>query len=174
MTYLKTIVAFGLGFLVSFLATQGAPMVGFTTQNISRLAGDVYQGASEVLVFRSGVLVGGVNTSSSIATDGTLNVGGGVATIDQFSLDTFTYNPSSVAANASATASFAWDTTPLPAVGAPCARPGFSQASTTNPELWGFAITANNGVTASGTLTWHNVGAAIDYATGTLKVFCAQ
>lgn len=103
---------------------------------------------------------------------------GGAGTETKKYVTTATWSPGSIAAGATSSTSFALSKagtqSKLPAVGDAC-YVGNELASTTLPESYSFKVTAVDSTTASGTLTYRNLGGtAIVYGSATLNVFCSN
>lgn len=124
-------------------------------------------------------LTGGINiTSSTITSSGivttSLKVGGSSnPAFTKFSHASATYNPPSLAINATTTTTIVFTSaTGIPSLNATCDAK-LSTATTSIAQDWFANIDATDGTTSSGTITFQPF-AAVDYATGTLNVNCLE
>lgn len=117
---------------------------------------------------------GATTFSGTVALSSTLSLGGTGTTLSKIVKQTASYNPPSLAQNATTTTTLAFTTTTgLPAVGTPCTV-GLASHTTSQAWLARADITALDANTASSTVTIQNLAATLDDATGTLTVTCFQ
>lgn len=163
MSYLKSFGIAVLGGLVVLAGFSLAPasvkkLGGGIGYDAIYQVGDIYQGLSQVLAFRDGVMTANVSSSQ-------VQIGGGTA-ITSFSCNTASWNPLSIGTSSVNIAATSTDIALTGAVvGDTCS--GSLTSATSSAARIQCTITGN----ATATLGLLNTGtAALDLATGTAKV----